>query len=354
LFIGLEIMSISLYVMAGFHRRRMSSKEAAFKYFILGSVASAIFIYGAAMTYGATASTNLIEISNVLLQAESPSGVALVGMVLLVVGLGFKVALVPFQFWTPDVYEGAPTPAVGYMAAVVKCAAFIAMVRLIAWSFTPLAGKWVPILQVLASATLVAGAFLAIAQTNIKRTMAYSSISHAGFITLGIVANSETGSEAVLVYLFAYSLIVFGSFTVISVVGGNGDKNHDLSAYKGLSKRNPVLALTFSVLLFAQAGIPLTSGFLAKVGVIEAVVEASDYWLGMLAMLSAAVVAFAYLRIVLTMYVADDSESAPTPQPLLVDKASTAILTVCVLATLVVGFYPEILLDYAESAILFG
>ena len=273
------------------------------KYFVLGAFSSAIFVYGIALTYGATGSTNLGEIAafladNVLVH----NGVLLAGMGLMLVGFCFKIAAVPFHFWTPDVYQGAPTPATGFMAAIAKAGAFAALLRVFVSSFPTLRDDWQPIVWVIAVLSLCLGAFVAIVQRDVKRMLAYSSINHAGFILLGLQAASTRGIAGSLYYVFTYALMVLGSFAVVALVGRRGDDSHSIDTYRGLARRQPALAVTFAVLLLAQAGSPFTTGFLAKLYVIEAAVSAHSYALAVIAMVSAAAAAYFYLRVVFAMF----------------------------------------------------
>lgn len=315
LFLGLEIMSISLYVMAAFHRRRTESGEAGFKYFILGSFSSAIFLYGIALVYGATGSTQLDEIATFLARNSlQNSGVLLAGIALLIVGLGFKVAAVPFHFWTPDVYQGSPTPFTGYMAAVAKAAGFAGLLRVLTEALSSQQSNWRPAIWLMAVLTLLVGSALAIAQKDLKRMLAYSSISQAGYVLIGVQAASASGSSGAVFYLFTYTFIVIGTFAIIGLIQGRGETRNDLGAIRGLARRQPWLAAAMLVLLLAQAGVPFTSGFLAKLYVIQAVLERGQYPLAVIAMLTAAVAAFFYLRVALLMY-SGGAEAEPTPVP---------------------------------------
>ena len=302
-FLGLEILSISLYVLAAFNHRRAESGEAALKYFVLGGFSSAVFVYGIALTYGATGTTNLSQIADYLSRnVIVHNGVLLGGLALLLVGFGFKIAAVPFHMWSPDVYEGSPSPVAGFMAAVAKAGAFAALLRVFVTSFPTVRADWQPIIWVLACLSLVLGAVVALTQRDVKRMMAYSSINHVGFILLGVEACSARGVSASLYYVFTYLFLVIGSFAVITVVAGPGDKRSSITDYRGLAKRQPLLALAFAVLLLGQAGAPFTTGFLAKLGVIEASVADQGYSLAVIAMLSGAVAAFFYLRVAVTMF----------------------------------------------------
>lgn len=302
-FLGLEILSLPLYVLAGLDQRRSASGEAALKYFLLGAFSSAIFVYGIALTYGATGSTNLTEIGDYLAHnVLTSNGVLLAGLALLLVGFAFKIAAVPFHFWTPDVYQGAPTPATGFMAAMAKVGGFVGFLRVFLTAFPSLRDDWQPIIYVLAILTLILGATFALVQDNIKRVLAYSAINHAGFVLLGLEAFSLLGVEGSLYYVFAYAFLTLGTFAIVALVAGKGDSGHTLAAYRGLARRQPLLGLSLAVLLLAQAGAPFTTGFFAKLLVVEAVVDAHSYPLAVVAMLSAAVAAFFYLRIVLYLY----------------------------------------------------
>jgi len=380
IFVALEIMSIPLYILAGMDLRRSGSGEAAMKYFVLGAFSSAIFVYGIALTYGATGSTNLPQIaaylsSNVI----ASNGVLLAGLGLLLVGFGFKVAAVPFHMWTPDVYQGAPTPATGFMAALAKAGGFAALLRVFFSTFGTLRTDWQPLLWALAIATLLVGAILGLVQRDVKRMLAYSSINHAGFILVGLAAATSNGLSGSVYYVFVYAFLVLGSFAVVSVVGGRGDKEHDLDAYRGLARRQPALALAFAVLLLAQTGVPFTTGFLAKLYVVSAAVQAHSYALAVIAMLSAAVAAAFYLRLVFIMYgvrlpaatgseegslslslsgeVPDEAGPADTTGggpvdlgPVSVPAPTTVALFIAVAFTVVFGIWPAPLVDFVHAA----
>ncbi len=310
LFVGLEIMSVAVYVLAAMHSRRVSSQEAGLKYFVLGAFASAFLLYGIALTYGATGSTNLAQIQTYLsANVITSNGLLLGGIAFMLVGFGFKIAAAPFHFWTPDVYQGSPSPVTAFMATAVKAAAFAALIRVFVVALGPTqVGEWRPMVYALTVLTLIVGSLFAISQSNVKRMLAYSSINHAGFLLLGVMAASPEGNSATLFYLFAYTFMAAGSFAVTTVVGRTGDGHHSLEDYKGLSRVRPGLALVFAVLLLSQAGVPLTVGFLSKFYVIEAALQSDFTGAGLLcviAMLTAVISAFMYLRIVASMYFAD-------------------------------------------------
>jgi len=318
-FVGLEILSIAVYVLASMHLRKVDSQEAGIKYFMLGALSSALFLYGIALIYGATGSTSLTGIAAVSqndpvsgpilnpagLTPLEDSSMILVGMALLLVGFGFKVSAVPFHMWTPDVYEGSPTPVVAYMASGVKVAGFAGMVRVLWIALGAYVSDWQPLIYALAILSLVVGSLLALAQSNVKRMLAYSSITHVGFMLVAVYSAASTGTDGIaslLFYLLAYTFMVGGTFGVATVMGRRGDSRHGLSDYEGLARKSPILAGMMSILLFSQAGVPFTSGFLAKFRVILAAADSRAYALAGVAMLAAAVAAVLYLRIVVSMF----------------------------------------------------
>lgn len=354
MFLGLEVLSISVYVLAGLHSRRLRSGEAAMKYFVLGSFSSAFFLYGVALVYGATGSTNLVRINAFLAEnVLSSSRLLLAGLALLLVGFGFKVAAAPFHSWSPDVYQGSPSPVVAYMASGVKAAGFAGLLRAFFLAFGAYRTDWQPLVYAIAVLTLFVGAVFAVVQSNVKRMLAYSSINHAGFILVGVQAATQRGVSAALFYLATYTFLVAGSFGVVTIVGRRGDGHHDLTDYRGLARREPLLAFAFTVFLLAQAGVPLTAGFVAKFYVITAAVGAHSYWLGVAAMVSAVIAAFLYLRIVTTMYAsADDAAAAPSPAARLRAPAASVIaLTLAFAITIGIGILPDRLTRVARDAV---
>jgi NADH-quinone oxidoreductase subunit N len=357
LFLGLEILSVAVYVLAAMHSRRISSQEAGLKYFVLGAFSSAFLLYGIALTYGATGTTNLVRIQEFLAGTVlTQNGLLLAGFALMLVGFGFKVGAVPFHTWTPDVYQGAPSPVVAFMASGVKVAGFAGLIRVFVVTVGPTyGGDWRPMVYALAVLSLLVGSVMAIVQTNVKRMLAYSSIAHAGFILVAVEANSDAGVSAALFYLLAYTFMIAGSFGVVTVLGRRGDGLHDLDDYKGLAASRPGVALLFAVFLLAQAGVPFTAGFLAKFYVINAVVDDGQYVLAVIAMLSAVVSAFVYLRIVVAMYFAGNTyggETAELAGPAVrVPAAAGVALALAVVGTLWLGILPGAATSVANDAV---
>jgi NADH-quinone oxidoreductase subunit N len=366
LFLGLETLSLGFYVLAAGHRRRTKSQEAGIKYFVLGGFASAFLLYGIALIYGAAGSTNITEIvarlQNVV-PVENNDALILAGLGLLLVGLAFKVSAVPFHIWAPDVYEGAPSPVTGFMAAAGKVAAFGAMVRVLIVALPFYRDDWRPVIWVLAIASMVIGSTLAVVQTDVKRLLAYSSISHAGYILVGIEAaghhagqaDAGSGVPSVAFYLLAYTVMVVGSFGVVALVSRGGDDATGLVAFRGLSSRRPLIAVVFTVFLLAQAGVPFTSGFIAKFGVIQAAVEEHSYAIAVIAMLAAVIGAYLYLRIIVSVWIsdpaADDVRAAGVHRPALFGTVGVAIAAVF---TIAVGLAPDWLLDATDTVTNFA
>jgi NADH-quinone oxidoreductase subunit N len=362
LFLGLEIMSIAFYVMAASHRKRIESQESGIKYFILGGFSSAFFLYGIAMVYGTAGSTNysnIVASFNANVPAVRHDAFMLAGVALLIVGLGFKTAAVPFHFWTPDVYEGAPTPVTSFMASVGKVAAFGAMLRVLIFALPHWRDDYRPIVWTIAVLTVVVGSTMAVVQTNVKRMLAFSSVSHAGFILIGVEAaahragqpDAGDGVPAALLYLLLYSGLVIGTFAVVTMVSRTGDGATELSSFRGLGKSHPVVALAMTVLLLAQAGVPLTSGFVAKFGVIQAAVEEHSYAIAIIAMVASVIAAFLYLRIMVSMWVTDPESDDAGREPIRVPLWTGVALALSVGFTLAIGIYPSWLIDATKAAV---
>ncbi len=357
LFLGLETLSLAFYVLAASDRERRASNEAGLKYFVLGGFASAFLLYGIALVYGGTRSTNISEIVATFqteFVLDGKDTLVLAGVAMLIVGLGFKVAAVPFHVWTPDVYQGAPTNVTAFMASVGKAAAFAAMLRVLVVALPFQRDDWRPAIWVLALLSLAIGAVLAVVQTDVKRMLAYSSINHAGFILVGIEAAGHRAGEygalgagmpAVATYVALYAVLTIGSFAVVSLVARANDGDTSLTAFSGYARRRPAIALALTVLLLAQAGVPLTSGFVAKFGVIQAAVEEQSYAIAIIAMVTAVIAAFLYLRIMVSMWLEDRRDDTPN-EPLA--PYTTVAVFLAAVFTLAVGVWPDWILDAAD------
>ncbi|HEY8264822.1 MAG TPA: NADH-quinone oxidoreductase subunit NuoN [Methyloceanibacter sp.] len=344
LYVGLELQSLALYVIAAFDRDSAKSSEAGLKYFVLGALSSGMLLYGASLIYGFTGSTSFATIA----EAVQPSGNNLgliFGLVFLMAGFAFKISAVPFHMWTPDVYEGAPTPVTAFFAAAPKLAAFALTVRALVAAFPSVTVEWQQIVTFLAIASMGLGAFAAIGQTNIKRLMAYSSIGHMGFALVGLAAGTSEGVEGVIVYLAIYLAMTLGTFACILAMRRNGRMVEDIDALSGLSRTNPLMAFTLAMLLFSLAGIPPLAGFFAKFYVFLAAIHAGLYPLAVIGVLLSAVAAYYYLRIVKLMYFDAPAERFD-PMPL----ALASVLTVTGLFTLLFFVYPSPLVSIAEAA----
>ncbi|WP_222314755.1 NADH-quinone oxidoreductase subunit NuoN [Streptomyces cavourensis] len=363
LFIALEVFSLPLYLLCALARRkRLMSQEAAVKYFLLGAFSSAFMLFGIALLYGYAGSLSYATIANVvdgavleidpaLAGTMGNDALLLMGGALILTGLLFKVGAVPFHMWTPDVYQGAPTPVTGFMAAATKVAAFGALLRLLYVALPGLTWDLRPVLWAVAIVTMVGGAVVAITQTDIKRLLAYSSIAHAGFILAGVIATSPEGVSSVLFYLGAYSFVTVGAFAVVTLVRDAGGEATHLSKWAGLGRRSPLVAAVFAVFLLAFAGIPLTSGFSGKFAVFKAAAESGAGALVVVGVISSAIAAFFYIRVIVLMFFSEPKADGPTvavPSPL-----TMTTIAVGVAVTLVLGLAPQYFLDLAGQAGVF-
>lgn len=349
LFLGLETLSISLYTLAGFMRARLRSNESALKYLLLGAFASGFLLYGIAFLYGATGTTNLKKVAVFLGKGAPLSDPFLfIGAGLLIVGFGFKVATVPFHMWAPDVYEGAPTSVTAFMIAGTKAAAFSAFLRIFLYSLAPLKPNWSAVLWVLAVLTMTLGNVVAIAQQNIKRMLAYSSIAHAGYILVAVVAGGELGGSSILFYLLAYALMNLGAFAVVILLGQKGEENLNLPDYAGVGYRHPLPALAMAIFMFSLAGIPPTAGFMGKFYVFSAAVKAGYIGLAIIGVLNSVVSVFFYLRVTVMMYM---REPRAEVGPIYTPPALAAALVIAVWGTLQLGLFPGRLLELALRSI---
>jgi len=349
-FISLEILSLSVYVLTGIRRDDHRSTEAAFKYFLLGAFSSAFFLYGIAFTYGLTGSTRLDRIGS-FMAAQSLSGnpLILVALGLLLVGFAFKVSAVPFHMWTPDVYEGAPAIVTGFMSTGVKAAAFAAFARVFLSAFEPFSRDWVPILWVLAAATMILGTVVGVAQSNLKRMLAYSSIAHGGYLLVGLVAANQIGKAAILFYLLAYAITNLAAFGVIAMLASADDENEELRDYAGLWHTHPALAALMTVCLLSLGGLPPTAGFIGKWYIFSAAVSSGYYGLAVIGMLTSVVLVFFYLRVVVMMYMSE-REGPAAVRPFIARMGMVA-LTFAIILIFYLGILPTRVLDYAAESI---
>ncbi|WP_297793833.1 NADH-quinone oxidoreductase subunit NuoN [Mycobacterium sp.] len=349
MFVALEVLSLPLYLMCGLARhRRLLSQEAAMKYFLLGAFSSAFFLYGVALLYGATGTLLLTGIRDAL-TARGDSSLALVGVALLSVGLLFKVGAVPFHSWIPDVYQGAPTPITGFMASATKVAAFGALLRVVYVALPPLHDQWRPMLWTISILTMVVGTITAVNQTDVKRMLAYSSVSHVGFILTGVIADNHTGLSSTLFYLLAYSFSTVGAFAIVGLIRDNdGVENASLSHWAGLGQRSPIVGVMFSMFLLAFAGIPLTSGFVSKLAVFGAAAQGGAVPLVIVGVVASGVAAYFYVRVIVSMFFTEATED--TPHVVAPGILSKAAIAVCAAVTVALGIFPQPVLDLADQA----
>jgi NADH-quinone oxidoreductase subunit N len=352
MFVALEVMSLPLYLLAGMaRRRRLLSQEAAMKYFLLGAFSSAFFLYGAALIYGYAGSIDIPVIAAQLSGKPSESGLVLVGLGMLLVGLLFKIGAVPFHQWTPDVYQGAPTAVTGFMGATVKLAAFGALFRLLYVAFGGIRWDWEPMIWAIAILTMLVGSIVAITQTDVKRMLAYSSIAQAGFILVGVAAASPEGLAGSMFYLIAYGFTTIGAFAVISMVrDANGEATH-LSKWAGLGKKSPIVATVFSIFMLSLAGIPLTSGFIGKFSVFAAAMASGATWLVLVAVVASLIAAFFYVRVIVLMFFSEPTEA--TASVVVPSVFTTIALAAAATVTVVLGIVPQPLLELVSHANVF-
>lgn len=363
-FLGVELLSICLYIMTGFSRRRLESEESAIKYLLLGAFASAFLLYGIALVYGSTGTTNLscvgraLGVSGALTGAcegavaagAASKAMLLAGVGLLIVGLGFKAALVPFHSWAPDVYEGAPTSITAYMSVGVKAAAFATMLRIFLVAFPTMAPNWAMVLAVVATLTMVTGNTVALLQKNIKRMLGYSSIAHAGYILVAIVAANHLGATSLLLYVVAYAVMNMGAFAVVVALGRAGDDRVLIADYAGLSRRQPLLAGLMAAFMLSLAGIPPTIGFVGKFYVFSAAVEAGFAWLALVGLVSSVASVYYYLRVVYQMYMVDGADDVAEYAP---QRWLSLVAVVTGVAVVVLGLFPGGVIAAANASTAF-
>jgi len=350
IFLGLETMSISIYILAGMMREDRRSVEAALKYFLLGAFATGFLLYGIALIYGATGSLYLKDVASYIASKNLlRSPMLLMSLVFLTVGFGFKIASVPFHMWTPDVYEGAPTSITAFMATGVKAAGFSALVRVFFSALPSFRPDWTSIMWLIAVATMTVGNIVAISQTNIKRMLAYSSIAHAGYILVAFVAGNDLGASGILFYLMAYAFMNLGAFTVVILLGKKGEENTLISDYAGIGFKYPLLAAAMTIFLLSMAGIPPLGGFMAKFYVFSAAVKSKFYWLAILGVLNSAVSVYYYLRVTVVMYFRESEREITGLQFF---PTAVIALILAVIGTLYMGIFPANVLSFAQKSIV--
>jgi len=347
IFLGLEILSISTYVLAGYRRHDLRSNESAMKYFLLGSFASAFFLYGTALIFGATGTTSLTGIATALNGPDIQITLAYLAAAMILIALSFKVAVAPFHIWTPDVYEGAPSPVTGFMSVGPKAAGFAVLFRIFMTAFPLLQDRWIDVFAVIAALTMVIGNIVAIAQPNIKRMLAYSSIAHAGYVAMSFAAASDRGLSSGLFYLLAYSMMSLGAFTVITVLSRSEDKLVQLSDFAGLGTKRPGLAALLTLFLLSSAGVPGTAGFAGKFFIFRSALESGLRWLTVIAVVSTVVSFYYYLSVIVQMYMHPPSEDFADLRP---SPSWNLALLITAASTIYLGVLPSRVLEWATSA----
>lgn len=352
MFVALEVMSLPLYLMTGMaRRRRLLSQEAALKYFLLGAFSSAFFLYGAALVYGYSGSITFPEIAQTITSKPGESLVLMIGLGMILIGLLFKVGAVPFHQWVPDVYQGAPTPVTGFMAATVKIAAFGALLRLLYVAFGGVRWDWEPIIWIVAILTMLIGSIVAVVQTDIKRMLAYSSVAQAGFILIGVAAASPAGIASTMFYLIAYGFTTIGAFAIIAMIRDANGEATNLASWAGIGRKSPIVASAFAVFMLGLAGIPLTSGFVGKFAVFAAAIEAGMVWLVIVGVVASLIAAFFYVRVIVVMFFAQPTEQ--TASVAIPSAFTTVALAAGVAVTVILGVVPQPVLDLVTNADVF-
>jgi NADH-quinone oxidoreductase subunit N len=349
IFLGLETLSISSYILLGVMRTDLKSNESALKYFLLGSFSSAFLLYGIALAYGITRTTNLELIGREIARGNLSLPVVYLCAGLMLVGFGFKIAIAPFHVWTPDVYEGAPTPITAFMSVGPKAAGFAVLFRVFFVAFPAVANKWLFATWILAALTMCVGNLAAIVQSNIKRLLAYSSIAHAGYILVAFVSGSAEGEAAALFYLLAYALMNIGAFAIVTIVSGKGDQRVQVDDFAGIGTTHPILAASLSILLLSLAGIPLTAGFTGKFFIFRAALGSHLVWLTIIGVLNSAISVYYYLRVIVSMYMKEPVENAPMTS---LSPSMTSVLVISVFGVLLLGVFPDWAINLARNSVL--
>jgi NADH-quinone oxidoreductase subunit N len=348
-FVALEILSLGVYVLTAIRRSSLAGAEGGFKYFLLGAFSSAFFLYGVALTYVLSGSTRLDKVALAIAgHSAAPTAFVLVAVGLVMVGFAFKVSAVPFHMWTPDAYQGAPTIVTGFMSTAVKAAAFAAFVRVFLTAFGPLSEQWAPLLGASAIATMLVGTVVGVAQTSVKRMLAYSSIAHAGYILVGLIAATDNGQAAVLFYLLSYAVTNLGAFGVMALLASRSNEHDEVRDFAGLFRSEPVLAVLMTIFLLSLGGLPPMAGFIGKWYIFAAAVEQGYYWLAIIGVLTSVISVYYYLRIVVMMYMSESDHASPVAR---ISPASTAALAMAVAAVFYLGVYPTDAIELALRSV---
>ncbi len=348
IWIGLETMALSSYILAGYFKREVRSNEAALKYFVLGALSSGILLYGISLLYGATGTVQLTDLAKALAEPTVNGNLVALGWILLAAGLFFKVSAAPFHVWTPDVYVGAPTPITAWLAAASKGASFAILVRILYEGLAPVAVDWQWIVAIVASASMIWGNLAALGQENVKRMLAYSSIGHAGYVLIGVLTLSHVGLWSVVFYMLAYTFVTLGAFGTVILLERREYAGEVAADYAGLAKRSPFLAAMMLFFLLALTGIPPTGGFVGKVYLFASAVQAGWTWVAIIGVLTSAISLYYYFRLVVNMYLRDSDQATPAP---LQARALVAVIAFCALATLVLGIMPGPFINFAERSV---
>ncbi len=350
IFLGLEVLSVSLYILAGFNRASLKSNEAGLKYFLLGAFSTGFLLYGMALIYGATGTTKVAKIAAVISQTGMGTSnlVLVAGMLLMATGFAFKIAAAPFHMWTPDVYEGAPTPMTAFMSVGPKAAGFAAFLRVFLVALPALKPEWTWLIWGLAVLTMTIGNITALYQQNIKRMLAYSSIAHAGYVLVGFTAGNAVGTAGILFYMLSYAFMNIGAFAIIILVGKKGEENNNVSDYAGFGYKHPILAIAMCIFLFSLAGIPPAAGFIGKFYLFSGAIQAGYIWLAIIGVLNSAASVYYYLRVMVFMYFKDPTEEFAWVK---LTPAFVVCLIIAVAGVLIPGVLPGVFLEIAQKAV---
>lgn len=346
IYVALETMALASYVLAGYFKGEVKSTEAALKYFVLGAFSSAVLLYGLSLIYGVAGQLGLPELGKLLAGVER-TNLLLLGILLLLAGLLFKIAAVPFHFWTPDVYEGAPTPITAFMSVGPKAAGFAILIRVLMVAFPATYGKWLGLVWLSAALTMIVGNCVALVQSNIKRMLAYSSIAHAGYILVGVATRNQEGVAAILFYTLSYALMNIGAFTIVALVSRKGDQKTHIDDFAGLGFKQPGLAAALSLFLLSLAGIPLTAGFAGKFFIFRAALESHFIWLTVIGVINSAISVYYYLRVIVVMYM---KEPADDWSPVALTPSAISVIALSVFGVLQFGIFPDLLINLARNS----